>query len=222
MGMKKDSFGAWNWTYVLEDGNCEDSMALQTAKLYGLPDSLLLRAAELASEFDKLRQNPVKVKAVTQKVIPMIKSESEIVIKAAREYTLEEIIPIASKLMQLPEPPSILDGDWQPPIALEGHSCVYILHISNFLSFREEQKITSDKVDLFYVGETESINQRMNQHRKKWKGCIVRAILTPVENKSRARMIETSLIIGLKAQGYKLANDELRGDGAHILFGEQI
>jgi DNA mismatch repair ATPase MutS len=40
------------WSYLLEDGKCTNSMALSTAKDYGIPNEVLERASELIDEFD--------------------------------------------------------------------------------------------------------------------------------------------------------------------------
>ena len=42
------------WNYQLEDGRCVDSMALVTAKQYGIDAKIVQRAAQLAQTFDAL------------------------------------------------------------------------------------------------------------------------------------------------------------------------
>ena len=49
----------------------------------------------------------------------------------------------------------IIEDNYQPPASLEGHSCVYILHLRQ-----------GGSPETFYVGETESIRQRLQQHRQ--------------------------------------------------------
>lgn len=75
---------------------------------------------------------------------------------------------------------------------------------------------------MLYVGETESISQRLQQHRSQHSknrgssigiGCIV----LRVENKSMGRRIETRSIQILRKQGYLLQNSV--SDECHILFG---
>jgi len=46
--------GHIRWNYQLEDGRCVDSMALVTAKQYGIDDKIVQRAAQLATTFDSL------------------------------------------------------------------------------------------------------------------------------------------------------------------------
>lgn len=43
-----------NWNYHLEDGRCVDSMALVTARKYGIDASIVHRAGVLADTFDRL------------------------------------------------------------------------------------------------------------------------------------------------------------------------
>lgn len=54
MGYQIDSENEGNiqWTYRLEDGVCTDSMALTTARQYGLPNTILSRAKALMDIFD--------------------------------------------------------------------------------------------------------------------------------------------------------------------------
>jgi DNA mismatch repair ATPase MutS len=54
MGMKMSVSGLVTWTYLLEDGECLDSLALETARRYGLPSALISRAEELSTSFDLL------------------------------------------------------------------------------------------------------------------------------------------------------------------------
>lgn len=46
------------WTYVLEEGECRDSLALVTARQFGLAPALLRRAADLAEAFDSICRSP--------------------------------------------------------------------------------------------------------------------------------------------------------------------
>ena len=70
--------------------------------------------------------------------------------------------------------------------------------------------------DILYVGETESINQRLKQHRDQRKDFSISALVTNILDKSTARLCETNLINQLKDLGYQLQNSS---DGEHQLFG---
>ena len=47
------------WTYTLEDGTCTNSLALETARQFGISDQIYDRAVELGSAFDKICRVPV-------------------------------------------------------------------------------------------------------------------------------------------------------------------
>ena len=53
MGLKLDGTSAL-WTYTLEDGFCDDSRALETARAYQLPSGIVERAAELIDIFPNI------------------------------------------------------------------------------------------------------------------------------------------------------------------------
>ncbi|CEL93038.1 unnamed protein product [Vitrella brassicaformis CCMP3155] len=61
MGVEvNDATGDVRWTYRLEDGICVDSLALATAKKFGLPKTVLDRAETLLNQFDEtVRMPPV-------------------------------------------------------------------------------------------------------------------------------------------------------------------
>ena len=73
--------------------------------------------------------------------------------------------------------------------------------------------------DLLYVGETESIRQRLKQHRDKYKaqGYSFNAAVLSVRDKSTARQTETVLINALKSRGLDIEND---ADSKHVLFSK--
>jgi predicted GIY-YIG superfamily endonuclease len=57
----------------------------------------------------------------------------------------------------------------------------------------------------YYIGETDSMSQRLRQHRKKgtpWK--YSKAVIFPVENKTEARYWESLLIQELAQAGFRL------------------
>ena len=42
----------FHWTYRMEDGVCRDSLALVTAARFGLPETIIRRAAAFSESFD--------------------------------------------------------------------------------------------------------------------------------------------------------------------------
>ena len=73
--------------------------------------------------------------------------------------------------------------------------------------------------DVLYVGETESIRQRLQQHRAHYKAqgySFNAAVAAVAGGKSAARRAETTLISALKSKGFDIENDS---DSKHVLFG---
>ena len=80
---------------------------------------------------------------------------------------------------------------YMPPPSLEGSSCVYILQIGK----------------KFYVGETDSLSQRLSQHRsrkgKDWSS--LSAVAIPIEEgKSHARNVESLVIRKMAKDGFDM------------------
>ncbi len=96
-----------------------------------------------------------------------------------------------------------------PPASLEGSSVVYVLHIYNAKH--------PELPGTFYVGETESLQQRLRQHRDYYKkhDCQVVALAWNVNDKSMARQTESKLIPWMKQKGYVFERDT---DASHTLF----
>ena len=65
-------------------------------------------------------------------------------------------------------------------------------------------------IDLFYVGETEGLAQRLQQHRQHWRGrTTVSAVTVTASDKSQSRLFETALLKQLKSAGFQLGNTEV-------------
>ncbi len=115
----------------------------------------------------------------------------------------------------------VADSQHVPPLEQERGSCVYCLLLDR--GARAGRAL--------YVGETESLSQRLQQHRAlartggtsgtggevvRERGALLAAVSFRAQNKSDAREIETSLIVWLKRRGYFVRNDT---DGRHQRFG---
>ena len=101
---------------------------------------------------------------------------------------------------------SRIKSTWKLIFVSEGKACVYIL----VLHGRDKN---TDKV---YVGETESIRQRLRQHVSQRKGTKITALVTTSPNKSSARGTEALLISRLKQEGYDIEGGG--SDDMHVLF----
>lgn len=184
MAISKDEEGHLNWTYELEDGICTNSLALLTAAKFGLPASILSRAEELNRYWKECSHGD---QAEATHVNNSIHSSSTSTIQHAITI-LEETV--GSKSVHIP--PSYLS-----PPALEGTSCVYVLQVGE-----EDNKMR------YYVGETDSLSQRLNQHRSKgkdWKD--LNAIAISIEGgKSIARNVESLVIQRMAKSGFHLTS----------------
>lgn len=80
----------------------------------------------------------------------------------------------------------------------------------------------------FYVGESDSIRERLKRHTKRWgdgrgsggggggaRAFKLDAVVVPVENRSEARRLETALIRAMKDEGFHLVSDK---DGSRTHF----
>jgi len=219
MGMKlQDGIGGNNmqWTYLLEDGRCTDSMALATARRFHIPANIIKRAEELGHEFDQICRKGdsdvvVDYRRVIQREAPeadgstsnsgrvlLSQAEDQLVKVVARYW--EECADRSSPSVSSEVKSRICTvGEKQePPPFLEGHACVYILGLPDAAAGGGDGLV-------FYVGETESIRSRLNSHRKSKGGCQV--VVLPVKSKTEARTVETLCIREFKRLGYPLLSD---------------
>lgn len=131
-------------------------------------------------------------------------------------FSLEtDFLPIlrSQKFEDLHEPIVYIPPNHSIPASLEGKSAVYILYLTSIKN--------SKKPGSFYVGETESLNQRIGTHRLNAKRSQkeISALVMNVANKSDARKLETTLILWLKEQGYHL---DRSADAKHVLFSQGL
>jgi len=98
---------------------------------------------------------------------------------------IEILQSVVGRGVCVPVPPS-----YMPPPSLEGSSCVYILQIGK----------------KYYVGETDSLSQRLSQHRSKgrdWSSLSAVAIQIE-EGKSHARNVESLVIRRMSKDGFDM------------------
>lgn len=223
MGMK--SQGAENatsptggkmWTYVLEDGKCTDSMAMTTARAYGIPLEIIERAEELGHIFDQVCRRGSE-ELVDDSVAPASMDQPGLtspnggggddslsVPPGPLHHASARLVEIVEEYRRnspegLSAPNAFLytvGENQDPPPSLEGYSCVYILEVHSGPNGSE----------LLYVGETDSIRTRLTRHRKHF-GKAMEARVVPLTSKTEARTIETVCINELKNSGYALLSD---------------
>ena len=194
--------GKVQWTYQLEDGRCLDSMAMHTARAYGIPPSILKRAQTLGAAFDEVCRGgggggggggssislfPQEAEKDRRRS-PSLDHASTLMTEVLRSYASFS----SSSSSSCSTPLRVAPG-FDPTPALEGSACVYVLFLPSSSSF--------------YVGETDSARQRLAQHRGK-HGQDLEAVVVPVANKSEGRALEGLMIREMKRRGFALFSDK--------------
>lgn len=224
------------WSYKLEDGWIADSMALETAKQFGVSSQLIQRAIELKGQFKSTHSNELFEQ--NNSYLSNKTSSNNL-----NKYSINSIKTIMSQIIQnssfknhiLSSNILIIPFGFLPSPILESHCCVYVL------VFKEIEEKSDNKLEVIktfkkilllfklivlkaiYVGETESISARLENHRKNKKfleylqhsSLTFDTLVIQVDNKSSARAIETELITYFKVHNYELCGDS---DQWHSLF----
>lgn len=208
--------GAVRMTYQIEEGVCLYSHALHTARAAGLPASLLRRAASLIDETrpdaswaghepaaaaERVHSDGMEGggheggEAAEDTMPPLLRSASE---------TLQDVRASASGAPT--GPPSLVHvpPHHAPPPRLCGRSVVYVLQIDG--------RGAAPSCDL-YVGESDAIGRRLEEHRRRFGAAGVHCVLLEVESKSDATALEERAIRQLQRRGLaRLLN--VAGQGA--------
>lgn len=166
--------------YIVEDGVCTDSMALFTARRFGLPSCVL----ERAEFFGKYLQQHLEPQ----------RSSYSLKLKFFPEHCLQDFKEFAEKITNCKH--TLVPPRFMPPAKFcQGQSCVYVLEIAT-------------KPPYYYVGESDNFHARIEKHRrnnrKGWKDA--NAIVFPMSNKSAARDCEENLIQAMKQVGFPVDN----------------
>lgn len=196
-------------------------MALYTARSSGVDEGVISRADELAAVFDKrCRPYQSRQRRRTRHDLASATAADPLVARAAPrslESVLSMIADRGYEAFCVIEPsespparsvyaPLLSSEKLSPTCSLEGSSCVYIIQALGVA--------LNGKGDMLYVGETNSIRQRLAEHRTStFRGMAVRAAVARQPNKSAARRAEAATIAALKSRGVELAN---ASDGARL------
>ncbi|CAN0303300.1 unnamed protein product, partial [Ectocarpus sp. 12 AP-2014] len=149
MGIDWDDADNPRWTYTMEDGKCTDSLALQTAKKYNIPASVIARAQALSENFDQVRRgggsssSSSSSKASTNgggDVSANVWWPSEDGegwgggSSAGGFKTMEDASQVVCRVADRPDRDLIsVESGYGTPPALEGRSCLYVLRYSALL-----------------------------------------------------------------------------------------
>jgi predicted GIY-YIG superfamily endonuclease len=167
--------------YTVEDGICTDSMALFTARRFGLPSRVLERAEFFGEHLLQPHSEPQRSSCFSLE-------------KSFPEHSLRDFTEIAEKITHCKH--ILVPPRFMPPARFcEGQSCVYVLEIAT-------------EPPYYYVGESDNFHARIEKHRRNarrgWKDAT--AIVFPMPNKSAARDCEENLIQTMKQAGFPVDN----------------
>lgn len=179
MAIQEDGRGHLSWTYKLEDGVCTNSLALLTAAKFGLDPSILQRAEELSEYWNT---DTIEESMHLDESLPDANMQLP---DANMQAAIDILQSVVGSGVCVPVPPTYMS-----PPSLEGSSCVYILQIGK----------------KYYVGETDSLSQRLAQHRSKgkdWSSLSAVAIRIE-EGKSHARNVESLVIRRMAKDGFDM------------------
>jgi len=175
----------FRWTYKLVDGICRDSRALKTAARFGIPPEIIQRAEELSSHMKGqiISDNTGLDSAVEPNLVNdcPVKVDTDGVLLSEVNMLVEEV----SKENSVIIPPR-----WSSPPSFEGSSVLYVLQVGQS----------------FYVGETDSLSQRIRQHRSKggiWAQSSTIAVKVN-GGKSNARNLESRIIQKIAQSGFSV------------------
>ncbi|CAN0044287.1 unnamed protein product, partial [Ectocarpus fasciculatus] len=143
------------WTYTMEDGKCTDSLALQTAKKYNIPASVIARAQALSEKFDQVRRgggnssSSSSSKASTNGGGDVSVSDDDGGdvwwpsedgegwgggSSAGAFKTMKDATQVVCRVADRPDRDLIsVESGYGTPPALEGRSCLYVLRYSALL-----------------------------------------------------------------------------------------
>jgi hypothetical protein len=168
--------GEYSWTYRLEDGVCTDSLALITAKQFGLPNEILQRAEDLSTHLPETSFETIVPTVRDSHHDNLIMHNISLVVEKTTGQRVIEVAP-----------------GWNAPAAYDGKSVVYVLQLNT-------------KPTRYYVGESDNIRKRIEKHRGKsdrYNNAIVYIAIAPL-GKSQARMWEYRIIRKMASSGFLL------------------
>ena len=180
--------GELDWTYKMEDGVCTDSRALKTAAKFGIPPHIIARAEQLSpyvkSDDDKARSRRNEPTATAHNGCPNPQPNiADNHIKTSLDDVASIVKEMSGNKKTVEIPPK-----WSTPPPFEGSSVVYVLEVGQS----------------YYVGETDSLSQRIRQHRSKGGDWANSTTIAVQVDKASARNLESRLIQKLAQEGCDL------------------
>ncbi|XP_050374401.1 DNA mismatch repair protein MSH1, mitochondrial isoform X1 [Argentina anserina] len=218
-------------TWKLMDGICRESLAFETAKKEGIPETIIERAQGLYrsvyvteviggkidsklvefcsmgfNNFDRSQSQSSSARVQILEGTSSVNSMEVLQKEVESAITLicqKKLIELGNeRTSQLTDIQCIpIHVREQPPPSTVGASCVYVI-------FRPDRKL--------YVGQTDDLEGRVRKHRSKEGMQKANFLYFIVPGKSLACQLETLLINQLPNQGFHLSNV---ADGKHRNFG---
>ena len=193
-------------TWRIVPGTCMETLAFQVAEEYGVPTEIVQRAYDLSVVSAGHSLAEEKPPRLQSKPEPAAERKQG----ATGEPTFERGLQFMKGVVKAFEEESnnsasvqiLTTGEVPPPSSI-GFSCVYLL-------------VTSD--GKYYVGESDNIGQRFNQHQKAQKDGLLHFgffKLPQPGGKSLARAIEAQSIRKLHDSGFPMLS---YADGFHTNF----
>ena len=190
-------------SFTLQDGVCRSSLALHVARRAGLPTELIERAEQLLAEAEGEAEGGSAEPATGggddgRRRGGGLGDDDE-----GEGATDEEQLKAAGEVLRSLSGSAELvhvGADWQPPPRLSGRSCVYLLQLGRGAPPHGSGGPSPGPPSL-YVGESDSIGRRLQQHRRKHSERRLECVLVEVPSKSAALAIEAETIRKLKAMG---------------------
>eukprot|EP00966_Prymnesium_polylepis_P288202 6656854-Prymnesium_polylepis.1 len=213
--VSKADDGAVTMHYVLEEGVCTDSLALHAARVAGLPEGLLSRMQELTDISPAVAPLPP---SPSRPAVPPIAAgsvdcaaleDTEAALDGfaeGGEGTLEAALRTVGDLLRETcgsEAYIHVPLEHEPPPRLSGRSCVYVLQrrTSRSRTSADGTAKSGCAEASLYVGESDSISQRLRQHRSRHRSSSIECVVVEVESKTTALVMEALMIKKLKALG---------------------
>lgn len=209
--------GSIAMSFTLAEGISRSSLALHVARAAGLPAELLERAEALleddagpgSSEEGAIGEEAADGEERSAASVAGCCAAAEGGGGGAEQQMLQ--LQAASDVLRTLSGSDALvrvNAEWQPPPRLSGRSCVYVLQLG---AKHDRRGGVGGGAPALYVGESDSISRRLQQHRRRHADRRLECVLVEVESKSAARVLEALTIRRLKELGLGRVTNVVRG-----------
>jgi len=196
-------------TWKLVDGVNRESLAIETATDCGIPPEVASRAEHLFSSIPSGSAHNVSQVEQPQEMLGYERYVNSTALHSNFKRTMQERVCRILEHHSKAAPQKLLllevrKSQLVPPSVNSTKSCVYAFQPMG--------------TQALYIGETDSINQRIQAHRKRHVDAIFYVVPVP-GGKSLARLVEAELIRSLKLDGFPVNASK---DASNTNFGGKI